>query len=172
MAEVKPCSVEDCPDPVSAKGYCRNHYNRWYHSGSPIDVRPTQADRFWAKVGVETETGCWPWLGFIKLTGYGQFLFDSQQMNAHRAAYLMLVGPIPEGSVIDHLCRNRICVNPVHLEAVTQRENCIRGEGFAKKARQTHCKRGHPLSGDNLYVSKKGHRSCVTCRWLYKRGLL
>lgn len=74
-------------------------------------------------------------------------------------------GPIPEGLVIDHLCRNRGCVNPDHLEAVTQRENILRGEGLAAaNARKTHCPKGHPYSGENLYVvPSSGRRQCRIC---------
>jgi hypothetical protein len=84
----------------------------------------------------------------------------------HRYAYEALVGPIPDGKQIDHLCRNRACCNPEHLEPVTIQENIRRGEGpQAINARKTHCIRGHALSGDNLYlVPKSGRRNCVICR--------
>jgi hypothetical protein len=76
----------------------------------------------------------------------------------------LLVGPIPEGKQLDHLCRNRACINPEHLEPVTAKENILRGESFsAKNARKTHCIHGHELSGDNLRILKHG-RVCLECR--------
>jgi hypothetical protein len=88
---------------------------------------------------------------------------------AHRFAYSVLVGPIPDGLQIDHLCRNEMCVNPEHLEPVTQRINMLRGTGpQAVNAQKTHCPKGHPLSGNNVYahtVRATGTpgRRCRTC---------
>lgn len=119
-------------------------------------------DRFWPKV--EKTDGCWNWTASCQAGGYGKFLYDGRVQPAHRAAYLMLVGPIPPGYQIDHLCRNRKCVNPAHLEAVTQRENWRRGESVpAQRARQTHCKRGHIFDAENTYINSRGHRSCRKC---------
>ena len=81
---------------------------------------------------------------------------------AHRVAYEIIKGKIPDGLDLDHLCRNKVCVNPDHLEAVTRRENLMRGNTIiAKEVKQTHCKRGHPLSGNNLYFY--GFRRCKKC---------
>lgn len=130
-------------------------------------------DRIWAK------PGCWEWLGsHFKTTGYGLFHRPDpagvwRSTVAHRVVYEVFVGPIPEGLEIDHLCRNRRCVNPNHLEPVTHRENGLRGESiFAKEARQTHCIHGHPFSGDNLRYKPDGRRRCMTCEraWDAKRG--
>lgn len=83
---------------------------------------------------------------------------------AHVFMFEVLIGPIPMGLELDHLCRNRSCVNPAHLEPVTHRENCVRGVGFvSRKASQTTCMRGHELAGGNLY-SWRGHRYCKKCR--------
>lgn len=83
---------------------------------------------------------------------------------AHRFSYEILVGPIPEGMELDHLCKNRRCVNPAHLEPVTHHENLIRGNGFTGiNARKTHCSRGHELSQDNILNRSRGGRECKTC---------
>ena len=109
-----------------------------------------------------TET-CWGWLGFIDRDGYGVF-HHPETKRAHRASYLMSVGVIPLGMVIDHLCRNRGCVNPEHLEAVTIRENTLRGDTLpAANVVKTHCPKGHPYSGDNLVILEK-QRACRVCR--------
>src|ERR1035437_6893898 len=103
--------------------------------------------RFWAKVD-KTED-CWNWTAHTDGMGYGQLAKPGQHgglVVAHRFAYELLVGPIPEGLQLDHLCRNRACVNPDHLEPVTRRVNILRGVGFgAVNAKKTECPRGHPL---------------------------
>ena len=112
---------------------------------------------------------CWLWIGATADGGYGKFWFgDPRQCRpTHRIAWELLRGPIPEDLTLDHLCRVHNCLNPDHLEPVTIRINIIRGTSiFAKEAAQTHCKRGHPLSGENLYVRPDGRplRECLTCR--------
>ena len=135
----------------------------------------TLYQRFWAKVN-KTDT-CWLWTASTT-NGYGKIHSGGRSRKmllAHRVAYEMLVGPIPEGMHLDHLCRVILCVNPKHLEPVTLQENVLRGENFiAKRARQTECLRGHPLSGANLRTNSNGHRSCKICisesgKRLYRR---
>src|SRR6266576_3456485 len=102
-----------------------------------------QQQRFWAKVDRRGSEECWPWQA-NRGRGYGNVWIAGRMYRAHRVAYELLIGPIPEGLTLDHLCRNRGCVNPAHLEPVTSRENTLRGEGIsANNARKTHCKHGH-----------------------------
>jgi hypothetical protein len=111
---------------------------------------------------------CWPWNRPLD-NGYGRFPHKGRTKLAHRAAWEIWFGNIPEGLHIDHLCRNRSCVNPHHMEPVSIAENVLRGEGTsANNARKTHCLKGHPLSGENLYLYKgsrngKAHRACISC---------
>jgi hypothetical protein len=116
--------------------------------------------RFSAMVGPADANGCWPWAGYVKPTGYGQFHLDRPQ-NAHRAAWLLFRGAIAPGQHVDHLCRNRVCVNPDHLEAVAHKENVLRGAGpTADNAKKSTCKRGHSLTDAYVY---KGMRQCRIC---------
>lgn len=111
-------------------------------------------------------SGCWDWLGRIDKTGYGRTSYGKPlEQLAHRLAYRLWNGEIPPGLTIDHLCRNRRCINPAHLEAGTARENILRGDGMAaRRARQTHCKRGHAFTPENTYLYSNRRRECITCR--------
>jgi hypothetical protein len=114
-----------------------------------------------------SQSGCVEWTGRIDRYGYGQFRpggRDTSHCGAHRWSYEHFVGQIQPGTHIDHLCRNRKCVNPWHLELVTPRENVMRGLGpAAVNARKTHCIHGHPLTPDNIYTSS-GMRTCKICK--------
>jgi hypothetical protein len=104
------------------------------------------------------------------LNGYGRFKDGLRDVRAHRAAYEFTIGPIPAGLQIDHLCRNRACVNPSHLEAVTAAENTLRGESVsAVEARRMNCPAGHPYLGENLRIYR-GMRYCRACGRLRKRS--
>ncbi len=108
------------------------------------------------------EDACWEWTGAKSTAGYGQIRVGDPLVYAHRFSYEWIVGRIPEGLDIDHLCRNPGCVNPSHLEPVTRRENVRRGiAGLAQKAR-THCPQGHPYDSKNTYIYRN-NRQCRIC---------
>jgi len=125
--------------------------------------------RFWSFVD-KTED-CWIWTGGKFRHGYGMFtLHPHHSVSAHRWSYEQWHGTIPAGLVIDHLCRNPPCVNPAHLEAVTQQTNVLRGAGpSAKNARKTHCKRGHKYIPETTLITSTGERRCRPCGALSKR---
>lgn len=113
----------------------------------------------------EPSTGCWVWLGRIDSDGYGIADYAGRAWRAHRLIYTLVVGPVSPEMVMDHLCRTRCCVRPEHLEPVTTKENNLRGWTWAQwKARQTHCVRGHPLSGSNLAIRAGRSRLERRCR--------
>lgn len=130
--------------------------------------RLTTAQRFWGRVIKNPGDGCWVWkgAGATNRTSYGRFqpeLGNRHLTPAHRWAYEQLNGPIPDGLQLDHLCRNRHCVRPSHLEPVTCKVNLLRGETFnARNASKTHCPAGHPYSDANLRIWN-GRRVCRAC---------
>lgn len=137
-----------------------------------LTTRSSAPDRFHALID-KTDGGCWEWRGRTgSPSGYGYFSVDYKEVRAHRYAYQLLVGPIPDGLTIDHLCRNPSCVNPDHLEPVTMRENTLRGYGpTGQNARKTHCKRGHEFTTENTYIQSDGNRRCRICdRMLSREG--
>lgn len=172
------CSVEGCDSKHDSLGFCGKHYMRWRRHGDTSRVDIIVGDdeaRFWEKVDRRGDDECWEWLAATS-RGYGHFWAGADEsILAHRYAYKLLVGPIPEGMTIDHLCRNTGCVNPAHMEPVTLAENILRGESpSAKAARQTHCIRGHEYTPENTHTvmrpdGRLRHRECRTCKRAYDK---
>lgn len=148
-------------------------------SSEPVAAPPALGDdrlpqRFWAKVRIAA-SGCWEWTAQTGHHGYARYTVDGRSQAAHRVAYSTLVGSIPGGLVIDHLCRVRHCVNPAHLEPVTNEENLRRGVSSVSRlgvqtgmavinGAKTHCPKGHPYDGANLGVNRRGDRYCRECK--------
>jgi hypothetical protein len=120
---------------------------------------PRLPEKFWSKCAPEPNSGCWLWHAAHIETGYGKFLYAGRLWFTHRLAYTLLVDEIEEGLVIDHLCRTTCCVNPAHLEPVTNKVNMERGA----IAMRTHCPSGHPYDQTNTY-EYRGNRQCRVCR--------
>lgn len=130
---------------------------RWKGQREALDARTDKSER------------CWNWVGYITTGGYGAIKHRGKLFSAHRLSYELCSGPIPEKLEIDHLCKNKRCVKPAHLEAVTQYVNNMRSNSrAARNARRTHCVNGHLLEGDNLYIAHRAsgrmERHCIPCQ--------
>lgn len=186
------CPVDDrggrCGRPAVARNMCDKHYQRWAKFGDPtvtkLDRDRTVEERFWEKVDKNGPTPaqrpelgpCWVWTAG-KMEGYGAFhLSGRRTVHAHIVSFTWEYGDIPEGHERDHLCRNRACVRPDHLEAVTHWTNVARGiSPHGLNAAKTHCRNGHDFSPENTRVNSKGQRVCITCAraaclaWYYRQ---
>ena len=157
------CSIDGC-DTVGTlvRGWCPKHYSRYKRHGDPEHTKTIWGDdvrRFHSKIAT-TDAGCWHWTGTRNGNGYGQIKVQGVMWQAHRYSYLLRHGAIPDGAAVDHLCRNRGCVNPDHLEAVDVRTNTLRGEGVtAQNARRQTCAHGHTLTDRHDGLG----RYCPTC---------
>ena len=162
MSKNSICYAIDCKKPVYQSGRCLHHNFMFRFFGSVEYGKDTVEDKFWQRV--EQTQYCWLWVGGVNKEGYGYFTVNGKSLRAHRWSYEYLIGKIPDELVIDHMCRVRNCVNPDHLEAVTSKENILRGHGrWWISSQLTHCHRGHPFSGDNLAYKKSGQRRCREC---------
>lgn len=157
------CKQADCDSPVRSVGYCTAHYKRFCRYGDAAVKRPTTPaeERFWPKVDKRGSDECWPYLAAKGEHGYGVFHpTKGQSQLAHRYSYELLIGPIPSGLHIDHLCRVRACVNPAHMEAVTPMENSSRGLTYRLlNGMDNKCRHGHRYTPENTYVEPN-----VRCR--------
>lgn len=155
------CSVDGCENATRTRSgkFCDKHYARWRRRGTTdpgVNAFGPPSERVWRYVD-RTDT-CWLWTGALNQAGYGRFFTgDDGKRLAHRFMYELLVGPIPEGLTLDHLCRTPACVRPDHLEPVTRSENARRAG-----ANKTHCRRGHLFVEANTSWYR-GKRQCKTC---------
>lgn len=174
------CRVEGCKRVAQAKELCTTHYNRWLAHGDPLAVAYIVGDhvkRFWSKVDRRGASECWPWLGYVAPTGYGQMGIRHRSVLAHRMAYELLRGPIPAEMDLDHTCHDpavcfegtscphRRCVNPAHLQPATHRANLLRSNSPAMlNAQKESCDQGHAFDDENTYRRPSGGRECRACR--------
>lgn len=166
--------MEQCINKHFGRGYCLKHYKRWRRTGDPLlrlrDLHDPVA-RFWNKVDATGD--CWVWTAGRDAKGYGRVRWNGENRLAYRVAWQLLVGPVPDGLQIDHLCRNPACCNPAHLEPVTMQENIRRGKpnNATRWATIHECTRGHPYTVENLYVSPTlGQRVCRTCMRRHRKN--
>lgn len=136
------------------------------------------AEKWLANIVPEPNSGCWLWDGYVTRSGYARAMANRKGYAVHRVFYTAHNGEIPPGLVLDHLCRVRSCVNPAHLEAVTNEENIRRGEGGLHMRIRTHCPHGHEYTPENIKTYADlpfANRECRKCRnirhWGYKRGI-
>jgi hypothetical protein len=130
---------------------------------------PDVLTRLLAKIHIDPTAGCWEFTGCrLRGSGYGRIGWDGRLWLTHRVTYTLMVGPIPDDLEIDHLCKNKPCCNPAHLEAVTRSENLRRGtQGdhlAAFELAKTHCPARHPYDAANTYFTPRGHRQCRICK--------
>lgn len=176
------CTIEDCHRPVHSRGYCTAHSRRLYRYGDATyqprgvaqpnvmgaPVRNT-IETFWAQV--EVTGACWLWTGGLTDEGYGYYWLSGRTYGAHRIAYNDLIGDVPPGMHLDHLCRIRNCVNPDHLEVVTPTVNSDRANRY--RAEADLCNHGHEWTPENTLALgdySKRCRQCLLVRGHRKRG--
>lgn len=172
------CKVDACEAPAKRRGWCPKHFWRWEKTGDPETPTwhdMTLAERFWTKVdkngpvsGWRPELGpCWVWTRGKTGDGYGAFSIGDGEMDlAHRWSYANEVGPIPEGAELDHLCRNRACVRPDHLDPVSHDTNMKRSPIVPStiNAGKAFCDNGHEFTPENTRIKADGARECNECR--------
>lgn len=168
------CTIDGCDHALYRVGLCRGHYARRAKYGDDFDRAPifqwgSYSERIFGRI--DASGPCWEWLGFRNDRGYGVMTFQRVSRYVHRRVWELLVGPVPQGLELDHLCRNHACCNPDHLEPVTHAENVRRGASAAVavdvlrrryESPKKFCKRGHVLD-DEAYVHD-GRRQCRACR--------
>jgi hypothetical protein len=153
------CLIDGCSSVPFSRGWCQKHYVRWTRYGDPLGFRISS---FWSMVDLSDLDGCWNWTGPQFADGYGHCSKGTGRrydQRAYRRMYQMLIGDPPTGLQLDHLCRNRLCCNPWHLEPVTQQENIRRG---AHAAPRTHCPQGHEFTPENTRTYR-GTKHCIEC---------
>lgn len=174
------CVIEGCDRRGVARGLCKYHHTAAARDGC-LDQFPSTRVTGHTRLALLVEAdapGCWPWPGALNKKGYGTIdvvVNGRRYRSAHRFAYEQLVGPIPDGLELDHLCRNPPCVNPAHLEPVTRSENVRRGDKARRRNRegQPLCINGHVVAGDNARPSAQfpGFLHCRACEAMHARNL-
>lgn len=162
-----PCAELRCDlSAVTRAGFCLKHYKRWKRRGTTHDI--SIEERFFGQA--EQVGDCWLWTGSKTFGGYGKVGVEGRTVLAHRWSYEFMVAEIPEGLKLDHLCSAPACVNPWHLEPVTQRINLLRSRNYVGvNARKTHCIRGHAFDEANTYLTRGGRRHCKACARIRER---
>jgi HNH endonuclease len=159
------CRLVGCYDQLYSLGLCSLHYQRWSRHGTVKNPRPSLQERLFSKLIIDSGTGCLLWTGTRQSAGYGHmYVAGRGQQLIHRLMWELLVGPIPEALVLDHLCRVRHCASIAHLEVVTFRKNILRGIAPpAVNTAKTHCSNGHEFDLLNTRFNRDGSRTCRAC---------
>lgn len=166
------CSVMNCENKSKTRGWCVKHYKRWLKHGDVNYVRPRRSFEESFEKYVDKSGECWEWSGSHYVNGYSKITSGRDQALAHRWAYEHYRGRIPDGMVIDHLCRNRGCVNPDHMEVVTNNENLRRGAGYGiRNGMRTTCIHGHEYTDENIYRTPQGGIRCRECARIRDRQI-
>lgn len=175
----KSCDSPGCLRPAAT--YCPKHKWQRKNHGTLL-LQPKNREReFWAKIRKGAPDDCWPWTTGHNGHGYGIHTWDGRQQPAHRIAYTLTIGPIPDGLQLDHTCHttdctgdtqceHRRCCNPAHLQPVTNAENSSGDRARRHRGHQvTHCPKGHEYTPENTRIGNNGYRNCRTCERARKR---
>ena len=173
------CSIDDCDKKAFGRGWCKMHHNRWLRHGDPLVVlafRGTPEERLQHYMDRRGDDDCWLWQGSIdKRRGYGVIAVDGKSKRAHRFAYELEYGPIPDDHDIDHHCHDpeicsggiacphRRCCNPRHMLAVGPGVNNSADRCISRNRDKTHCPRGHEYTPENTKILDSGSRACRSC---------
>lgn len=163
------CVFDGCEKVAARRGWCHMHYKRWQVHGDPsVKIASTGGyplvdERIKMQSVIDLVTGCQLWTGKLNHDGYARLRVDQRAQYVHRYLWERDNGPVPVGYELDHLCRNRNCVNRFHLEIVTHAENVGRGVSGRWQKEKTHCPKGHPYAGANLMLRPSGSRRCRAC---------
>lgn len=165
------CNIEDCSKAVFRRSWCSTHYSRWLRHGEPrYKITGTllqSMKRFWLNTDFNSLYECWHWNGRTDKNGYGRLNFRSKDFNkndmaAHRLSYMLFAGELNPKLVINHICHNTLCVNPLHLEQITLSENSK--DRWHDNSWKTHCKHGHIFDKKNTRTAKRLDRITRVCR--------